>query len=218
MYKNIQILGFGPYYVAVLHDLIRGNSISENIKVFKNLSSSPQPVVFTKPLDLNIYENETFVEENNPCVFGVSGGNNKLRVFEYFKKKYNIVEEAYVSIIDQSTNIALSVEIGLGCVLEQNVSVSAQTKFGFGVSVKRGVNIGHHCLIGKFVDINPGSTIAGKAKIGAGTTVGAGAVILDGVHIGENTIIGAGSIVTKNIPSNVIAYGSPCRIIRAIIT
>ena len=42
--------------------------------------------------------------------------------------------------------------------------------------------------------------------------IGAGAVLLPGVRIGENSIIGAGSIVTKDIPKNVVAYGSPCRV------
>ena len=34
------------------------------------------------------------------------------------------------------------------------------------------------------------------------------------VIIGDNVVIGAGSIVTKSIPDNVIAAGSPCRVIR----
>ena len=46
--------------------------------------------------------------------------------------------------------------------------------------------------------------------------IGAGAIILPGVTIGENSVIGAGSIVTKNIPKNVLAYGSPCKVIRGI--
>lgn len=37
-----------------------------------------------------------------------------------------------------------------------------------------------------------------------------------GVTIGNNVVIGAGSVVTKDIPDNVIAVGSPCRIIREI--
>ena len=41
-----------------------------------------------------------------------------------------------------------------------------------------------------------------------------GAIILPGVTIGDNVVIGAGSIVTKSIPDNVIAAGSPCRVIR----
>ena len=40
--------------------------------------------------------------------------------------------------------------------------------------------------------------------------------ILAGVSIGDNTVIGAGSIVTKNIPSNVIAAGNPCKVLRNI--
>jgi acetyltransferase-like isoleucine patch superfamily enzyme len=44
--------------------------------------------------------------------------------------------------------------------------------------------------------------------------LGEGVKVLKGVTIGENAIIGAGSVVTKNIPSNVIAGGNPCRIIK----
>ncbi len=37
---------------------------------------------------------------------------------------------------------------------------------------------------------------------------------MPGVTIGDNVVIGAGSIVTKDIPSNMVAYGNPCRVIR----
>lgn len=37
---------------------------------------------------------------------------------------------------------------------------------------------------------------------------------MPGVTIGDNVVIGAGSIVTKDLPSNVVAYGNPCRVIR----
>ena len=39
---------------------------------------------------------------------------------------------------------------------------------------------------------------------------------MPGVTIGDNTIIGAGSVVTKDIPSNVVAVGNPCKIIKDI--
>jgi len=44
-----------------------------------------------------------------------------------------------------------------------------------------------------------------------------GTNILHTVKIGKNSIIGAGSVVTKDIPDNVVAYGSPCKIIREIL-
>ncbi len=52
--------------------------------------------------------------------------------------------------------------------------------------------------------------------IGKNVWIGAGVLIMPGVSIGENTIIGAGSVVTKDIPANVVAFGSPCRVIREI--
>lgn len=46
--------------------------------------------------------------------------------------------------------------------------------------------------------------------------IGAGAIILPGVTIGKNTVIGAGSLVTKDIPANVLALGSPCKVVREL--
>ena len=40
--------------------------------------------------------------------------------------------------------------------------------------------------------------------------------ILPGVTIGNNEVIGAGSVATKDIPSNVITVGNPCKVIREI--
>ena len=52
--------------------------------------------------------------------------------------------------------------------------------------------------------------------IGKNCWIGAGAVIVPGVTIGDNTVIGAGSVVTKDIPSNVVAVGNPCKVLREI--
>ncbi|MEG1705599.1 MAG: sugar O-acetyltransferase [Clostridia bacterium] len=50
--------------------------------------------------------------------------------------------------------------------------------------------------------------------IGNNVWIGGGAIILPGVTIGNNVVIGAGSVVTKSIPSNVIAFGNPCKVSR----
>lgn len=55
-----------------------------------------------------------------------------------------------------------------------------------------------------------------SVHIGKNCWIGAGAVILPGVTIGDNTVIGAGSVVTKDIPSNVVTVGNPCRVLREI--
>ena len=50
--------------------------------------------------------------------------------------------------------------------------------------------------------------------IGDNVWIGGGAIIMPGVTIGDNVVIGAGSVVTKDIPSNTVAYGNPCRVRR----
>lgn len=52
--------------------------------------------------------------------------------------------------------------------------------------------------------------------IGRNCWLGAGVIVLPGVTIGDNTVIGAGSVVTKDIPADVVAAGSPCRVLRPI--
>lgn len=44
--------------------------------------------------------------------------------------------------------------------------------------------------------------------------IGASCIILKGVHIGARSIIAAGSVVTKDIPSDVVAGGNPCKVIK----
>lgn len=53
-------------------------------------------------------------------------------------------------------------------------------------------------------------------NIGDNVWICSNVTILPGVSIGSNTVIGAGSVVTKDIPSNVLAVGNPCRVIRNI--
>lgn len=57
-------------------------------------------------------------------------------------------------------------------------------------------------------------TRTAPVTIGNNVWIGGGAIILPGVTIGDNVVIGAGSVVTRDIPDNVIAMGSPCRVVR----
>lgn len=58
-----------------------------------------------------------------------------------------------------------------------------------------------------------GKTRLGFVNIGDNVFVGAETVILPNVTIGNNVIIGAGSVVSRDIPSNSIAAGSPAKVI-----
>ena len=57
-------------------------------------------------------------------------------------------------------------------------------------------------------------TQTAPVRIGSNVWIGGGAIIMPGVKIGDNVVIGAGSVVTRDIPSDKIAYGNPCRVMR----
>ena len=61
---------------------------------------------------------------------------------------------------------------------------------------------------------NKGLETARPITVGDNVWIGGHVCVLPGMTIGENAVIGAGSVVTKDIPSNVVAVGNPCRVIR----
>lgn len=93
---------------------------------------------------------------------------------------------------------------------------------GAKVEIGDNVFIGPNCGIytaGHPIEVetrNKGLEYVKPIKIGNNVWLGGNVVILPGVTIGDNVTIGAGSIVTKDIPSNTVAHGNPCRVIRTI--
>jgi len=88
--------------------------------------------------------------------------------------------------------------------------------------------IGDHVFIGpkcdfytaihplNYQDRNIGLEQALPIHIGDNVWIGANVIVLPGVTIGNGAVIGAGSAVTKDIPSNVLAVGSPAKPIKTI--
>ena len=82
-----------------------------------------------------------------------------------------------------------------------------------GVIIENEVQIGSHCSIYSISTIDD---TAGKVVLKENCKIGSHPTILPGVTIGRNSIIGANSLVNKDIPSNVIAFGVPAKIVRKI--
>ncbi len=96
------------------------------------------------------------------------------------------------------------------CVDDTHIYVGDYTMFGPNVTV---ATAGHPILPElreKLYQYNA------PVHIGRNCWIGAGAIILPGITIGDNVVVGAGSVVTKDLPSNVVAVGNPCRVAREV--
>ena len=116
------------------------------------------------------------------------------------------------------------------CDYGKHISVGKRffANFNFTVLDEARVTIGDDCFIGPNVGIytachstdpvarNTRQEWALPVTIGDNVWIGGHVVILPGVTIGDNVTIGAGSVVTSDIPSNCIAVGNPCHVIKTL--
>nr|NJM01489.1 acyltransferase [Desulfobacula sp.] len=75
------------------------------------------------------------------------------------------------------------------------------------------VQLGSHCSVYSVSTIDGKK---GKVTLKKNCCVGSHSTIMPGITIGENSIVGAHSFVNKDIPDNVIAFGTPVKIIKSM--
>lgn len=130
-------------------------------------------------------------------------------------------------------------EIGEGCYLEPPFHANwggAHVHFGKGIYANFNLTLvdDTHIYVGDYTQFGPNVVLATAehpilpelreqgyqynmpVRIGKNCWLGAGVIVVPGVTIGDNVVIGAGSVVTKDLPSNVVAVGNPCRILREV--
>lgn len=130
-------------------------------------------------------------------------------------------------------------EIGEGCYIEPPFHANfggAHVHFGKNIYANFNLTLvdDTHIYVGDYTMFGPNVTVATAGHpilpevrekmyqynfpvhIGKNCWIGAGVVIVPGITIGDNVVIGAGSVVTKDLPSNVVAVGNPCRVLREV--
>ncbi|MFX0138388.1 MAG: acetyltransferase [Candidatus Hodarchaeota archaeon] len=144
--------------------------------------------------------------------FIVAVGDNEIRAKHF--KKFQEMGLIPVNAIHPTASIAYNVKIGQGVCIGINAIINTNAIIGDNTIINTGAIVEHEDRIGNNVHIAPGTSVAGRVKIEDGVFIGIGSVIKEYITIGENTIIGAGSVVLKDIPKNVVAVGSPAKIIK----
>lgn len=150
---------------------------------------------------------------------------NALNVEDDSGRKEELVRQLFGSV-----GKAPFVNPNFRCEFGQNIHVGDNFYANYDCTILDGapVTIGDDVLFGPKVGLYTsnhlfdarerqlGGCVAKPIKVGSHCWLGANVSVTPGVTIGDNTIIGAGSVVTHDIPANVIAAGSPAKVIRPI--
>jgi acetyltransferase-like isoleucine patch superfamily enzyme len=107
------------------------------------------------------------------------------------------------STVDYGCVIGSNVKIHCSCYIAQFTTIEDEVFMAPGVIVANDPFPIH-------TDIMRGPTIKRGARIGVNVT------LMPYITIGENALIGGGSVVTKDVPANMVAYGSPARVVKSI--
>ena len=120
----------------------------------------------------------------------------------------------FVMAIHPSTIIGSNVMIGKGTVIMAGCIINPGANIHEFCFLATGAILEHDSLMEDYSSLSAGSVTGGKVRIGKFSAITLGVILFDRIEIGEHTVIGSGSLVTKNIPDNVLAYGTPAKIIR----
>ncbi len=168
-------------------------------------------------------EDESLVEDRSNCAkllkqYSLTYPNQK-------EKRKKILEELFGSVgINPNVQCPFYCDYGKNIHVGNNFYANYDCVF---LDVCR-IDIGDNCLLGPKVciytaahpidaNVRSYSLEYGKPiKIGDDVWIGGNVVINPGVTIGNNVVIGSGSVVTHDIPSDSVAAGNPCKVIRNI--
>jgi UDP-3-O-[3-hydroxymyristoyl] glucosamine N-acyltransferase len=185
------------------HRLNKKIKISENVFIGKNVSIGSGTIIFPNV----VIEANTVIGENCIIKSHVSIGTEGLGL-ELDKIEDNLVKFPQIGnvILEKNVEIGPNSTVRRGAL--DSTIIKSHTKIG---SL---VNIGHNSIIGKNCILTCNVITGGSSFIGDYCFIGVNSVIKNGIKIGSNSLLGMGSVVTKELGSNIVAYGNPAKEIR----
>ena len=120
----------------------------------------------------------------------------------------------FISVVHPSSIISRNVEIGKGTVIMPGSIINANSVIGDHCIVNTRASLDHDGIMYDYTSLAPGVCTGGNVIIGEGSAICLGARIIENTSVGDYSVIGSNSLVLEDIPSKVLAYGNPARVIR----
>jgi sugar O-acyltransferase (sialic acid O-acetyltransferase NeuD family) len=206
--KNIVVFGCGGHAKVVI-DILEKMEIYNIIGIIDSYVTA----------GTNVYGYEVLGDETKLAQLVVNGGivaigDNFIRSKMVQKIKEASKNFNFISGIHPSAIVARGVELGEGTVVMPGATINSDSKIGDHCIINTKASVDHDCIIEDFVSLAPGVTLGGNVNIGQHSVISIGSSVTHSVKIAEHTIIGAGSTVLHDIETQVIAYGTPAKVMR----
>ena len=152
--------------------------------------------------------------ERNPRGYLIAIGDNWNRGAVAAKIEQLTPALPAISAVHPGAHVARSACIGAGTVVMAGAVVNSGARIGGHCIINTRCSVDHDSKLGDFASIAPGATLAGNVGVGAYSAICMHACVAEKVSVGAHTVVGAGSVVLADLPDEVIAYGTPARVVR----
>ncbi|WP_419212573.1 acetyltransferase [Maribacter sp. X9] len=120
----------------------------------------------------------------------------------------------FVNTIHPKAVVGKDVMMGCGNVFMPGTIINANSIIHDFCIINTNSSLGHDGIMESYSSLAPSVSTGGNLKLGKFSAISLGANIINGIEIGSHTVIGAGSLVVNSFGDELVAYGSPAKVVR----
>ena len=166
-------------------------------------------------LGLTVCNSFDHIKDSKKFNFAIALGENFQRQQLFNKLHKRFPEMNFPVLKHPSASISSFASLGAGSIIMPNVVVGSKASIGRFCILGNQSCLGHDSTMSDFSSLGPGSITGGSVMIGKRCVISMRATIKQGIKIQNDTILGSSSYLNKNLPKNIVAYGTPAKKIRA---
>ena len=201
-------------HARVIVDIIERAGLHEIVGLLDD-SKSKGAIEIGYPILGGVGDLPDLVRLHNPQGYFIAVGDNWNRGLIAARVESLAPELSAVTAIHPGAEIARSAAVREGTAVMAGAIINSGASVGRFCIVNTRASLDHDCRLEDFSSVGPGATLAGNARVGAYSAVCLQACAAEKTSIGSHTVVGAGSVVLDDLPDEVLAYGTPARVIRS---